>query len=142
MKETKNILDNEKLKENPFSLPEEYIRTLEANVHSIINNKEGEKEKKYKPLLSYLALAMSFALVLGLGYGIIPIATKYLDRSTSNNDPLLSLIDEGYISSNFIENYYDDIVITDSTTSDIETLQRQNITSEEIMYYLEENITE
>lgn len=135
MKELNN-LQNPKLKENPYSLPENYFAIVEDEVRAKI---KGEDNVEYQnPIMSFISksktyayLILSFGLILGLGYGAELITNKYTAGET---DKLVSLIEDGYINSAFIDYMYDSISI-ESGISQVLTLNK------ELSETLEEDIT-
>lgn len=145
---SRDILDDLHLKENPFSMPEGYLSSLENSVHEKIFPVEP-----VSPFLrfinltkSYALLALSFAIVFGIGYGVISL-TGSLEKETifTEGDDFALLIENGYINRTFVDYLYDEIdieqgmkdseseiVIYDELSERIE----RNLSEEDIMEYL------
>lgn len=108
MKPNIDIENNPGLKKNPFSAPQNYFDELEGNLHAIIF-----KEKK-APLVQilkpYFAMAASFCLVLGLGWGIVNFVGKSSDSVSEGSE--LALFEEGFLRKSFVDFMYDEIDIS------------------------------
>lgn len=130
-----DILQNKALKRYPFDVPEEYFTELEDSVHKKIHKKPSGFTIFFIRLKPALMLALTFGIIAGLGYGVAALTDKIVPQTTQE-DPLYSLIDEGYINSDFIYSYYEDI---DFKTAFIDNIE---INDEIIDYYLNESSTE
>lgn len=144
----KDILNDPRLKENPFSLPEGYLSSLENSVHEKIFQPET-----VSPLMTFLyqaksalVLACSFAIIFGLGYGVFAFTSTLPNRfEASQSNDLAVLIENGYINSSFIDDLYDEIdfqkgsvkveneIVLDEEAS--ETIQ-EKISEKDLMEYL------
>ena len=70
--ETINNIKSSHLKKNPFLVPSGYFEALPGEVSQRI---EDRVPWSYKMIRSQLALAASFLLIIGLGYGLINLIT-------------------------------------------------------------------
>lgn len=106
----KSLLDNPSLKENPFVMPEGYLSSLEEKVQERIHTPETRLEKIWNISRTSIAMAASFVLLLGVGYGVFSL-TPLLDKSgiSADNDGFTALVEDGYIDYNFIDYLYDEI---------------------------------
>lgn len=130
MEEIKDILkskgyDEEHLKANPFSAPENYFSSIEDSVRSKIKAEQERLipwyEKLYESTKSYAMLAFMFGIIFGMGYGVLSITSSLNpDAFSSEENTLVALVDDGFISSDFIEDYYDDIDISSFGSNDLE----------------------
>jgi|SRR5574344_423036 hypothetical protein len=113
-------LSHQELKDNPFSVPDNYFSSLEENVREKVHHSE-KIYPRFQQIKSYLTLAVSFLVVLGIGYGVLSL-TPILQRSSLNieNDEFTALINDGYINERFVDYLYDEISIK-------ETLDTTNI---------------
>lgn len=73
-----DILKDSTLKKNPFSVPEGYFMQVESSVMSKISASEPQQEKQttnniFNILRPAFAMAACFALIFGLGYGVMHI---------------------------------------------------------------------
>ncbi|MDD2293975.1 MAG: hypothetical protein PHD07_07200 [Bacteroidales bacterium] len=93
MDEIKNILDNPDLKRNAFSVPEGYFAKMEDSVRERIKAPVHESLflKYFKPAFGLLC---SFALIFGLGYGVLTLThTLPGDEEVS---PYITLLEDEY----------------------------------------------
>lgn len=129
-----NILQNPKLKESPFDVPEGYFLALEDSVRAKIH-------KPLTPFISFtmrfkpaLMLALTFIIIAGLGYGVAALTHKMTEKG-EGEDTIFALIEEGYIRNDFIDNYYEEI--------DLEKAFKNNIViNDEIASYFCEHFSE
>lgn len=139
-------LNNEHLKQDPYSVSQSYIDSVEERVRASIRAKEKETPKIFLWLKPAFMLASMFLLIGSLGYIASNITDKYAEAH-SENDDILALIEEGYLKSSFIDSYYDELDIRDSfdqpsdneiDSEKINTLfESSNLTPEELLYYIE-----
>lgn len=112
-------LDHPKLKENPFSMPDNYYAVLEKGVHKRIFRNDEEEEllasaSPFKKILAfnkaYAGLTTAFLVIFGIVYGAIYF-TKSFSGSTvaEEEDLLVQLVDAGHINIAMVDNLYDDI---------------------------------
>ncbi len=89
--ENKNtdILQNSTLKENPFTVPQGYFAQLEKSVMEKIETTETPQKAPVSNIFSILrpaiGLAACFALIFGLGYGVLYITNTddYVNPQTN-----------------------------------------------------------
>lgn len=139
-------LNNEHLKQDPYSVSQSYIDSVEERVRASIRAKEKETPKIFLWLKPAFMLASMFLLIGSLGYFASNITDKYIEAH-SENDDILALIEEGYLKSSFIDSYYGELDIRDSfdqpsdneiDSEKINTLfENSNLTPEELLYYIE-----
>lgn len=126
MNETKDWLNSEDLRGNPFRTPVGYFDGLEdrlmACAVSETAGQEAERRPLWRILKPALALAATFAIVFGMGYGVLAL-THTLDR------PSGAAATEGYASAEeelirpvSLINYYQSEPVEESTELDEETL--------------------
>ena len=104
-------LDDKSWKENPFILPDGYFSTLEDSVREKIKGESEVHTPLFSALKSGFALAFSFLLIFGMGYGVM-----HLTNTTPNNDTdfhrgdyFSYLIEKGYLREDFIDYLYHEI---------------------------------
>lgn len=139
-------LNNEHLKQDPYSVSQSYIDSVEERVRASIRAKEKETPKIFLWLKPAFMLASMFLLISSLGYIASNITDKYIEAH-SENDDILALIEEGYLKSSFIDSYYDELDLRDSfdqpSDNDIDSekintlFESSNLTPEELLYYIE-----
>ena len=65
-REEKDILQDTRLKESPFSMPEGYLSSLETKLKTI-PQQGAEKVTVWKKVTPYIAMAAMFALIMAAG---------------------------------------------------------------------------
>ena len=130
-----DILQNRELKKYPFDVPESYFSSLEDSVHKRIHKSPSRLSIFIMRLKPALMLALTFVIIAGLGYGVAALTDKMTVQATPE-DPLFSLIDEGYIKSDFIYSFYDEIDMQTAFIEDVE------VNEDMINYFLDEVSTE
>lgn len=133
------ILENKKLKEFPFDIPEGYFSSLEERVRSRMEvEKEGKKVALWRTLRASLALAGAFILIIAVGSVILKNSTGWFQKSSEtiaeetsiNNieDSLQTLllaeqVEDTIINGDNAENVYDQIITGTEDLSQIENLE-------------------
>ena len=88
MKDFKDILEEKKLKENPFGVPQGYFESMRQEVMEKISATPVYVPEKEKPatFMTYFkpafALAAVFAIVFGMGYGAMYMTGTVQDEET------------------------------------------------------------
>lgn len=72
MKDTKNILEQESLKQAPFTVPEGYFQTVEDRVRERIAKPEG-RTRLWTVLKPGMAVAAMFLIIFGIGYATLSL---------------------------------------------------------------------
>ena len=88
-----DILQRESLKENPYTLPQGYFAMVEDSVQKRIHseNHTGSENRLIAMLKPSLMLAVTFAMIFGLGYGAMYL-TGTASQDEENN---LIVMDNG-----------------------------------------------
>ena len=134
MKNNIDILQREEFKQNPFNVPEGYFATLEDSLRDKVFAPEKKPAGFVGVLKPALMMACSFAVILGLGYGILSMTGSF-----SHQQAQMSVYDEiAAAVENFnpaLFEYLDEI--------DLEGYQAQFTPSdEEIMEYFATSFTD
>ena len=88
MKDFKDILEKERLKENPFGTPQGYFESMRQEVMGKISATPVYDSQKAEPatFMTYFkpafALAAVFAIVFGMGYGAMYMTGTVQDEET------------------------------------------------------------
>ncbi len=144
MKQEKDILQRQELKANPYTVPSNYFSNIEDSIREKIKADGKESivwhKRFFQVTSSYFMLACSFGLIFGMAYGVLSLtSTLNNDNSITDTGELLSLVEQGYISSDFIEDYYDTIDFEEDIVAGLqEEINMSQITSSEIEYYIED----
>ncbi len=90
------ILENKKLKEFPFDIPQGYFSTLEGRVRARIDSEnENKSAKVWRTIKASIALAAAFLLIMGLG-GVV---LKYSTGAFNSNNIVAEQIDDEIVDS-------------------------------------------
>lgn len=134
MSNNNDILNREEFKQNPFTAPEGYFATLEDSLRDKVFATEKKPAGFVGVLKPALMLACSFAIILGLGYGVLSLTNSF-DRGleqVSDYDAVAAAV-ENFNPALF--EYLEDI--------DFEGYQDQfNLSDEEIMQYFATSSTD
>ena len=122
-------IDFDRIKtDNPFRIPEGYLASFEDRLMARIAAEEAEasQEKRPRPvwriLKPALSLAAMFALIFGMGYGVLSL-THTLDRGAGTAAEGYASAEEELIRPVSLINYYQsDNPVEESTELDEETL--------------------
>lgn len=104
------LLSEGKCKENPFRMPEGYFDSLADRLSARIAEEEAEaagtpKRPVWRILKPAITLAAMFALVFGMGYGVLSL-THTLDRGAGSEEVSgYASIDEEIMERSYIRNY-------------------------------------
>ena len=127
MNEQMDMLKDLASKDNPFRTPEGYLDSLEDRLMARIAAETAEEasSKQQKPvwriLKPALTLAAMFALIFGMGYGVLSL-THTLDRGTGTVTDEYASAEEELIRPISLINYYQTAESEDAVEFDEETL--------------------
>lgn len=126
MNEDKNWLESEELRKQVFRTPEGYFESLEDRVMARIKAEEEEAVAPRRPLWRILkptlALAATFAIIFGMGYGVLSL-THTLKRGAPVPATEYATVEEEFIQPASLMNYYQmEIPVEEETDIDEETL--------------------
>ena len=142
-KSNKDILDNPDLKMNPWSPPQEYFRTLEDRVHLAIKEKEENPSTVISRLKPSFMLFLMFGIIAGIGYLSLKLTdTLQKPSAIAEKDGIMALIENGYLKSSFIEEYYDEIDLGNLYSDAMqeitfERIMDENLQEDEILDYID-----
>jgi hypothetical protein len=110
MNEKDDILGRRPSGDQPFRIPEAYFESLEDRVMARIAAEEQADVRKKSPVWAVLrpalTLAAMFALVFGMGYGVLSL-THTLDRGTGTTEVSgYATVEEEMINPVSLINYY------------------------------------
>ncbi len=129
----------ENMTNNPFTVPDGYFESLEDRVRERIHRPAGPFASfviKAKPAFM---MALMFGAIAGLGWIASKISPVLYDCPLESDDPIMAMIEEGYLESSFIYAYYDEIDVDSAFTYSLEnTVDIEG----EIMEDLEATLTE
>ena len=111
MNEQQDILRNPACRENPFQTPEGYFDSLEARLMGRIAEESAAETQSrtsrpvWRILKPALTLAAMFALVFGMGYGVLSL-THTLNRGAAVEASGYATAEEELIRPASLINYY------------------------------------
>ena len=134
MNEQNDILERVQQGGNPFRMPEGYLDTFDDRLMARISSEaaqEPSQRRIWVMLKPALALAATFALIFGMGYGVLSL-THTIDRGTGTNAAEFATVAEEFIRPASLINYYQ----TDEMTA-----EEEEIDEEEIISYLSSQLS-
>lgn len=127
------------LKRNPFSVPEGYFAGLEDSLHEKMHRPQSGLATAVLKVKPAIILALMFGIIAGFGYAVSKITGLIYTDPVESGDPILAMIQEGWLESSFIYAYSDEIDIETAFNNFLE----DNVTIDEsISEELEASITE
>ncbi len=129
----KDILENPGLKRNPYSVPEGYFAEMEDKVRAAVNPEYVEAPKGLAMFKPALLLAVMFAVIGGLGLGVAKMTdVLYNPAQGTSVDGIYALIEEGYVESDFLYDYYVDLDLDHALGARVE----ESLSAEDIEEYI------
>ncbi|MCF0165037.1 MAG: hypothetical protein HUJ92_07105 [Bacteroidales bacterium] len=79
MIENKDILNNEELRKNPFTVPQGYFDSMEDKLRAAVNpDGAGEAvHTRWSVLKPAFSLALMFCIIFGMGWGMLRITSTF-----------------------------------------------------------------
>lgn len=133
MVQDKDILSDPSLKANPFSVPEGYSPGLENRVHGRIAAEDAPPETLWGRMKAPAMLALTFAVIFGMGYGVLSITGTSSPQSDFKTDGMADVLNEWSLPSTFIEDYYDEMNTDVALEHSMNTIQMTDELESEIM---------
>lgn len=135
---------------NPFTVPDGYFETLEDRVRDRIRRPVTPAVKFATRVKPAFMLAVMFGAIAGLGWIASKVTGLLYQDPASTEDPIMAMIEEGYLESSFIYAYYDEIdldnaftyYLEDNVTIDgeLEEYLEASLTEEDMLRYMDENM--
>lgn len=102
-------------RQKPGRVPDGYWNRLEDAVRDRIRETQPVRESELvHHLRSYAFLAVTFGLVLGIGYGVMSLTGGRPVPERNEAWDLSALVDEGYLNSSFVDYAYDAFELKDT----------------------------
>ena len=125
MNELDDMLRDRKPAGNPFRTPEGYFDAFEDRVMARIAAEEqpetSRRARIWTVLKPALSLAAMFALVFGMGYGVLSLTRTIGPRNASIEVPGYATVEEEMITPTSLINYYQ-TSLAEETELDEETI--------------------
>lgn len=139
--------EKDHIKRNPFTVPEGYFEGLEDRIRERIAEPAAEKTGFLPKVKPAFMLALMFGIIAGFGYIVSKVTGLLYTDPVESGDPIMAMIEEGWIESSFIYAYSDEIdveneltcYLENSVTIDEEVAEgiEESLTEEEIIEYLD-----
>ena len=127
------------MKDNPFTVPDGYFSTVEDRVRSRLEappSSFGLFVMRVKPALM---LTLMFGIIAGIGYVASRITGLLYTDPVESGDPIMAMIEEGWIESSFIYAYSDEIDVEEALSNSLENTVTMD---EELSEEIESSLTE
>ena len=105
---------------NPFTVPENYFETLEDRLHERIHQPDSRARIFIMRVKPAIMLALMFGVIAGFGWIASKVTGLLYTGPADTDDPIMAMIEEGYLESSFIYAYYDEIDIEEAFTYSLE----------------------
>lgn len=117
---------------NPFRMPEGYLASFEDRLMQRIaaeesGNAQPQRRPLWRILKPALTLAAMFALIFGMGYGVLSL-THTLDRGTGTTVSDYALVEEELIRGSSVFDYFN--------LDQSEEEEEQELSEEDLVDYL------
>ncbi|MGE0091445.1 MAG: hypothetical protein EOM16_01230 [Bacteroidia bacterium] len=124
------------LKENPFTLPHNYIEGVKESLSGKIEE-QSKKVGIWTILKPQLSLVTAFAIVFAVAYGIFGLSGGSLPTTKKSSLQVMSsgqmpYIEEGFLKTSFIDFF-------DSSTDSL-SAKHNDISQEELLDYINQNV--
>ena len=132
---------------HPFTVPEGYFRSLEDRLHGRIHAPLRGTALLVMRVKPALMLALMFGIIAGFGYIVSKVTGLLYTDPVESGDPIMAMIEEGWLESSFIYSYSDEIDVETAFNSSLEntvTIDEDiseeigsSLTEDELIEYLE-----
>ncbi len=121
----RDILRQEYLKENPYTLPQNYFATVEDAVREKIHGKPAKESAILNGIKTCTAFAAVFAIVFGLGYGAMYLTgtdeyNNTPEQILSQSEPAAQIDPLESSDTDYIEQYLIDSNVSIATLASLE----------------------
>lgn len=131
---------------NPFTVPDNYFESLEDRVRERIRKPDSRARIFIMRVKPALMLTLMFGVIAGFGWIASKVTSLLYTDPADTDDPIMAMIEQGYLESSFIYAYTDDIDVEQAFTyslentvtidGDIEEELEASLTEEDILEYL------
>ncbi len=121
----RDILQQEYLRENPYTLPQNYFAAVEDAVREKIHGKPAKESALLNGIKTCTAFAAVFAIVFGLGYGAMHLTgtadyNNTQEQILSQSDPIPQIDSLESTDTDYIEQYLIDSNVSIATLASLE----------------------
>ena len=93
----------------PFTVPENYFETLEDRLRERIHKPDSPSRIFIMRVKPAIMLALMYGVIDGFGWIASKVTSLIYTDPADTDDPIISMIEQGYLESSFIYAYTDEI---------------------------------
>lgn len=132
-------MSEDKIHNNPFTVPEGYFAELEDRLREVALSPEAQSVGWLAKVKPAMMLALMFGVIAGFGWIVSKITGLLYTDPVESDDPITAMIEEGWIESSFIYAYSDEIDVDEALVNSLEnTVTMDEDLSEDIEALLTE----
>lgn len=134
--------------QNPFTVPDGYFESLEDRVRERIHRPATPFATFVMKAKPAFMMALMFGVIAGFGWIASRITPLLYEDPIDSEDPIMAMIEQGYLESSFIYAYSEEINLDEAFTYSLEntvTIEGEveeeleaTLTADDIIEYLEE----
>lgn len=110
----------EDITRNPFTVPDGYFESLEDRVRERIHRPATPFATFVMKAKPAFMMALMFAVIAGFGWLASKVTPLIYDGPAAPGDPIMAMIEEGYLESSFIYAYFEEIDVDEAFTYSLE----------------------
>jgi len=132
-------MSEDKIHNNPFTVPEGYFAELEDRLREVALSPEAQSVGWLAKVKPAMMLALMFGVIAGFGWIVSKITGLLYTDPMESEDPITAMIEEGWLESSFIYAYSDEIDVDEALVNSLEnTVTMDEDLSEDIEALLTE----
>ena len=109
-------MSEDKIHNNPFTVPEGYFAELEDRLREVALSPEAQSVG----WLAKVMLALMFGVIAGFGWIVSRITGLLYTDPMESEDPITAMFEEGWLESSFIYAYSDEIDVDEALVNSLE----------------------
>lgn len=113
-------MSEDKIHNNPFTVPEGYFAELEDRLREVALSPEAQSVGWLAKVKPAMMLALMFGVIAGFGWIVSKITGLLYTDPVESDDPITAMIEEGWIESSFIYAYSDEIDVEEALINSLE----------------------
>lgn len=113
-------MSEDKIHNNPFTVPEGYFAELEDRLREAALSPEAQSVGWLAKVKPAMMLALMFGVIAGFGWIVSKITGLLYTDPVESDDPITAMIEEGWIESSFIYAYSDEIDVEEALINSLE----------------------
>lgn len=113
-------MSEDKIHNNPFTVPEGYFAELEDRLREVALSPEAQSVGWLAKVKPAMMLALMFGVIAGFGWIVSRITGLLYTDPMESEDPITAMIEEGWLESSFIYAYSDEIDVDEALVNSLE----------------------